>query len=227
VAIALAAAFAIVSVQSVSIAQGRGLDSRLDARTSAEVLRIVDSARAVGIPTDPLLDKALEGATKHASHERIAAAVRGLAQRLGVARGVLGTGAPDADLVAAAGALYEGVTPSDLARLRDARGRAPLALPLVVLADLIARGVPTSTATSVIVDLAATGANDEAFVMLRHQVEQDISAGAPPAIAATTRARGTIYALPRPREGAAVAAEGSSPAGPKAKKPPPKTPPPD
>jgi hypothetical protein len=141
-----------------------------------------------------------------------------------MARAVLGANVSTADLVAAAGALYEGVTPADLARLRDARGSAPLALPLVVLADLIARGVPASTATSVIVDLARTGARDEAFVVLRHEVEQDISAGAPPAVAATTRGRGTIYALPGTREGAAVSTEGST-AGRKPRKPPPKPPP--
>ena len=124
---ALAAALAIAGVQALLGAQEPRLDARLDARTSAEVSRIVDSARAVGIPADPLIDKALEGATKRASPERIVAAVRGLAQRLGVARSVLGANVPSADLVAAAGALYEGVTPSDLARLRDARTNAPLA----------------------------------------------------------------------------------------------------
>lgn len=178
---------------------GRGenpLGSRLDAATEAAVTRVMDSTRAIGLPTEPLLDKALEGASKGASGQQIVHAVRGLAARLREARESLGPGAAQSELVAAAGALYQGVTPSDLGRLREARGSQSLALPLVVLADLIERGVPTSTAMSVVVDVASKGAGDDAFAALRRDVESDIAAGAPPAIAASTRARGAIFSLP-------------------------------
>jgi hypothetical protein len=182
-------------------AQGTGenarkMELRLDPAVAAEVMHITDSARLAGLPSEPLLDKALEGVSKHADDRRIVQAVRGLAQRLGAARAALGPAASESDLVAAAGALYQGVPPTDLTRLRAVRNGQPIALPLVVLTDLIERGVPKATATSVVMDVARTGAGDAAFVALRQEVEQDITAGAPPAIAAATRARGTISGIP-------------------------------
>jgi hypothetical protein len=196
-------------------AQDPRLAGRLDPATAAEVERLVDSARAAGLPTVPLVDKALEGATKGAADARILAAVRGLAQRLGAARDALGTGASDAELVAAAGALYQGVSTKALSQLRAARARSSLALPLVVLADLIARGVPSATATAAVLDLARSDAGDAAFMALRRDVENDIANGAPPAIAAATRARGSLYGLPpvpaTPGAGAPVAGAGAPP----------------
>jgi hypothetical protein len=177
-------------------AQENRLASRLDPATLAEVSHIADSARTVGLPVEPLFDKALEGATKRADGTRIIAAVRGLAHRLGAARTALGPTTSESELVAAAGALFQGVSAADLTRLRIARNGQSVALPLVVLTDLIERGVPAGTATAVVVDVARTGAGDPVFVALRRDVDQDITAGAPPAIAAATRARGTIAAFP-------------------------------
>lgn len=192
----------------------RRLEQRLDAPTAAEVLRIADSVRAVGIPTSPLLDKALEGAARRADGRRIVDAVRGLARRMSDARGALGADASESDLVAAAGAIQSGVPAGELARLRDARRDGHLALPLVVLGDLIERGVPVRTAVSVVVDVAQTGAGDAAFASLRRDVEQDIAAGAPPAIAATTRARGAVYAMPGGTAGSPALAEPGRASGP-------------
>jgi hypothetical protein len=58
-----------------------------------------------------------------------------------------------------------------------------------VLSDLIARGVPADTASSIIRDLARRGAGDDGFFALRTDVERDIMAGAAPLGAATARAR--------------------------------------
>ncbi|MBX6333512.1 MAG: hypothetical protein IRY91_16820, partial [Gemmatimonadaceae bacterium] len=157
-------------------AQTNRLASRLDSATAAEVSRIADSARALGLPVEPLFDKALEGATKRADGARIIAAVRSLAHRLAVARTALGPTTSESELVAAAGALFQGVSPADLTRLRNARSGQSLALPLVVLTDLIERGVPTGTATAIVVDVARTGAGDPVFVALRRDVDHDITA---------------------------------------------------
>ncbi|MDQ3696818.1 MAG: hypothetical protein M3373_02165, partial [Gemmatimonadota bacterium] len=70
-------------------AQDPRLEARLDARTRAGVVAIVDSARAAALPTEPLVLKALEGASKRAGRERILAAVRTLAVELGAARAAL------------------------------------------------------------------------------------------------------------------------------------------
>ncbi|HJU64214.1 MAG TPA: hypothetical protein VJ596_00995 [Gemmatimonadaceae bacterium] len=169
--------------------------SRLDARTRATVGSIVDSARAAGLPTEPLVDKALEGASKRAEGSRIAAAVRSLARELGAARTALGV-ASEAELVAAADALRAGADAAVLARLRAMRQTEALTIPLAVLSDLVARGVPADTAAGAVLALAGTGARDADFVTLRRNVERDIMAGAPPVVAASIRSKGLPSSLP-------------------------------
>ena len=52
-------------------AQDRRLTERLDPITAGAVQHLVDSARTAGLPTEPLVQKALEGNTLGASGERI------------------------------------------------------------------------------------------------------------------------------------------------------------
>src|SRR6266576_2158942 len=59
---------------------------RLDAATRPTVAALVDSAHTAMLPTEPLVQRALEGATKRASGDAIVAAVRRLAADLGHAR---------------------------------------------------------------------------------------------------------------------------------------------
>jgi hypothetical protein len=171
-------------------AQDARLSTRLDARTRDAVVALVDSARAAGLPTEPLVDKALEGASKRAPGLRIVAAVGTLAREMGAARGAIGTDATEAELVAGAGALHAGASPAALARLRRARPGESLTVALGVLADLAARGVPPDSAALAVLSYARTGARDEDFLSLRRDVERDIDAGYPPARAANERARG-------------------------------------
>jgi hypothetical protein len=164
--------------------------ARLDARTRASVVRLADSLGGEGLPTEPLVVKALEGASKGADPARIEAAVRALAVALGQARGVLGPRASEAELVAGASALRAGARPGALARLRAARPGAPLTVPLATLSGLVARGVPADTASAAVVALAGRGASDAEFTGLERAVDQDVRAGVPAAAAAAVRARG-------------------------------------
>jgi hypothetical protein len=186
----LVLALALITPAALS-AQDSRLEGRLDPATRAAVAALVDSARAAGLPTEPLVDKALEGATKHASAERIAAALRNLAADLRAARGALGPGASDADVVAGATAIRAGATADQLDQLGHSRARSGLTVPLAVLADLIARGVPVDTAANVILNLAQHGASDGDFTSLERGVAQDIGAGAAPGVAAAVRAHGS------------------------------------
>lgn len=187
--LALAALIALPALARPARAQDARLAGRLSPAVRAAVDSVVDSARAEGIPTDPLVLKALEGASKGASGPRIVAAVRALRHDLREAREALGPSSTEAELVAAVSALRAGTPPERLARLRAARADAPLTVPLAVLADLIARGVPADTASSIIGDLARRGAHDDGFFALRAEVERDIMAGIAPLGAATARAR--------------------------------------
>ena len=159
---------------------------RLDAATRPAVAALVDSAGRALLPTEPLVQRALEGATKRASGELIVAAVRRFAVELGHARDALGSTASPAELSAGAAALRAGASPTVLARLRQAR-REPLTMPLAVLADLVASGVPVDSAAAAVLALAAR-ARDADLVEFRRAVDRDIALGAPPAAATAAAA---------------------------------------
>ncbi len=164
--------------------------ARLDRRVQTEVTALVDSARSMGIPSEPVVDKALEGAAKRAPNDRIINVVRSRFRELVAARGALGSGALDAEIIAAADALHAGASAQVITSLRTRRPNAPLTIPLAVLADLIARGVPADTASSAILALATKPATDAEFADLRDDIERDIAKGVPPAITTVVRTRG-------------------------------------
>lgn len=184
----IAAACALLATSAR--AQDARLRGALDAETLAKVSRLIDSARAESLPVDPLVGVALEGAQKHAAGTRIAKAVQDYLASLRRARAALGATSTPPEIVSGAGVLLSGV-PSDVLReLRAANPSRPLTMPLVVLADLIARGVPKDTAAAVIARAARANARDDDYSSLRRFVEQDIIAGASPASAAMLRVRG-------------------------------------
>jgi predicted trehalose synthase len=125
-----------------------------------------------------LIEKALEGSAKGASTDAIATAVRSLAAALAGARESLGIPSTPDELNAGAVALRLGARREDLTRLRAARGRGSLVVPLGVLSDLMARGVPTDTAARVVVALAAQA--DDEYIAFRQRVDRDIDLGAAP-----------------------------------------------
>lgn len=168
-------------------AQTERLAGRLNERTRVAVAALVDSARAAGVPADPLVNKALEGASKGADGARIVVAVRALAGDLTRARGALGGSATDAELVAGAAALRAGATPAFVERLRGEYPRAPLVVPLAVMADLVARGVPADTAARSVLALARAGVREAELVAFRQSVERDIALGAPAGASAALR----------------------------------------
>jgi hypothetical protein len=164
------------------------LESRLDARTRAVVERVIDSARAAGVPSEPLVSKALEGASKKASSRQIVAAVERLAGALTTARLALGNESLTSELDAGAQAVQAGVDPSALERLRRDRKGQQLTTALSVLTELIGNGVPADAATTSVLALTKAGMADEQLVAFRREVERDIGVGAPPAAAVLLRA---------------------------------------
>lgn len=159
------------------------LDGRLDARTRTAVERVLDSAYIAGIPAEPLVDKALEGASKRAPSEAIVRAVRTLAVDLTAARQVLGASSLPSELTAGAASLRAGVDADALRTLRHDRAGQPLTVALSVLTDLVASGVPAEGAARSVLALTKAGLVDEQLVAFRRDVEHDIGVGAPPAAA--------------------------------------------
>jgi len=158
---------------------------RLDPDTRLAVVAMIDSARGDGLPVEPLIQRALEGATKGAAGARIVAAVRRLTVDLGTARTALGTNASGPELEAGVAALRAGATPQILTRLRTVR-RPPLTMALSVVADLVASGVPADSAAAAVLALAPK-ARDADLVEFRRAVERDIALGAPPGAATSVR----------------------------------------
>jgi hypothetical protein len=139
------------------------LEGRLDPATARLVSQLVDSAVISGLPSSPLVNKALEGASKGAAPERIVVAVRTLAADLRAARAALGPTASEAELVAGVGALRAGAEGDVLSRVKRARGESSALLPLAVLTDLVAQGIPVDRAASVILGLAERRAADAQY----------------------------------------------------------------
>jgi len=174
----------LVAATLVALQAVQGPDPRLERLDSISrpiVTALVDSARAAALPTEPLVQRALEGATKRASADRIVAAVRRLALDLGHARDALGPTTSPPELGAAAAALRAGAPPVILTELRRIR-RESLTVPLAVLTDLVASGVPVDSAAAAVLSLAAKS-RDTDLVEFRRAVERDIALGAPPASA--------------------------------------------
>jgi hypothetical protein len=225
-AAALVAGTGAAGVARAQTAGAEQLPARLSTEARAVLQQLLDSARAVGIPTAPLADKAAEGVLKGADERRIVAAVQSLARQLGDAEAILGVDATSGPIAssllgAAASALQAGVPRADLKRLAaaapaPAAQSRPLVGALVTLVDLIAKHVSPATASASIEDLLRRRATEDHFAALRSDVAQDILGGQTPDGALANRTRAYVKAL----DGATA----GQPAAPR--RPPPAAPPP-
>ena len=197
-------ALALGAVGTRVEAQSGTLD-KLDARTRAAVQSVIDSVIDAGMPehfANKLVSLAQQGAASGASSETIIAAVRGRARRLDVARSALGDRwIPDIESGEAA--LQQGVKIETLIAFRRARPTASVAQPLVLLSDLITRGVPADTASALFLAVARSRGDDQTWTVLHTAIVKDIQSGKTPVYAAETGTRGVIAA----GVGAATAAD--------------------
>jgi hypothetical protein len=170
-------------------ANGRDPLARLESSVRYRVEVLIDSARLHGLPTAPLVSKALEGAAKRADGRSIVAEVSRKFRALRDARAALGPKVSTDELSAAADALGAGISQAQLASLARSRSDKILTVPLVVLTDLVTRGVPRDTASATIFQLFQKGAEDGDFLGLWRGVERDIVSGTDPGQALLNRAR--------------------------------------
>ena len=163
-------------------AQQSPLPATLSAATRDTLGRLVDSVRAVGLPTEPLVAKAAEGALKRVPEERIIWAVRALAGRQAEARAVLPASVSPGTLAAAVSALQAGVSPQTLRRLASVKrtDETSLAIAYIAVADLVATRVNAEAAASAIEELLRRGASEQIMTGFRLGVTEDIRAGLAP-----------------------------------------------
>lgn len=200
VAIALSWALAPAGLMG----QDARLSERLDRETAGVVAAEVAAAAEQDLPTEPLVQKALEGQSKGAPPDRIIWAVRHLRADLASAARALGPDAGDADLVAAAGAVAVGVDDETLRQVAGAVGPESLTLSLVVLADLVRRGVAPDPASEAVRRVAGARGNADDLQRFWKQVLDDILIGVAPGAAVTRRAGGFLVgpgSPPRTPEG--------------------------
>lgn len=170
--------------------------NRLEARTRTAVVAVIDSAVDAGLPAAlrrNLESEALRLAAHRQSSGVIISRVRDQAERLQIARLALGESSIT-DVESGAAALAAGVDAATLVQLRRARPDSSVAVALVVLADLVYRGVPADTASGLILAVAGSRTGDSVFHELRTTVAQDITSGKTPLYAAETRTRGVLGA---------------------------------
>ena len=194
----------VVALAGASVsarAQDPRAGTKLDAPSKAAIAAMVDTARAQGLPVEPLMEKVYEGLGKGVDGPRIAAAVRSLAFDMASAQRALGAVASADEIKAAASAMHAGVPAVELGKLKKQSGlRRSLTLPFIVLADIVSRGVPVSTAANAIRSLVGAGAKDKDINQFQRNVKEDIQQGAPPAAAAETRAKSTGNGKPEKPE---------------------------
>lgn len=178
-------------------AQEARLQARMDPDTYRSVRAIIDSAKAAGLPTRPIEDKALEGASAGAAGSVIVTTIRSFTIQLGTVSKALGRKATGDELRAGVGAIDAGVPSRDLGRIHGAAdpGDRSIATALTVLGDIVARGVPVATSSNLVISLLRARVKDPELLDFDRAVRSDISHGADPATAASARAKGTILAF--------------------------------
>jgi hypothetical protein len=142
-----------------------------------------------------------EGLGKGADGPKIVAAVRNLALEMSIAHSALGAVATTDEIKAAASAMHAGVPAVELGKMKKQSGlRRSLALPFIVITDIVSRGVPVGSAVNAVKSLVGAGAKDKEINDFQRNVKEDIQQGAPPAAAAETRAKTSADKKPEKTE---------------------------
>lgn len=151
--------------------------SGFDAQTRAALEQLVERTATRGLPPQPIVVKARFAALMHAPGPKIVSVARAVADRLEVARTALAPQPTAVDIKAGEDALSAGVTPDALRLVRAVRPDRPVAVPLGLLAQLVATGVPVARASKIVTDLMRKGADNQQLVALGNDVNSDVALG--------------------------------------------------
>lgn len=195
---------------TVARAQDPRLTERLGAATADSIAHLLLGASAEGLPTEPLTAKALQGAARGAPPALVLRAVANLRDALRSARTALGPGRGVDELTAGAAALQNGADQAQLTRLARAAGTRPVTMPLVVMTDLLVRGVPGDTLVAMLATATRRGVSDDDLLRLRETISRDIATGVLPLQAASARLA-TVAPTPLPSSHLAPPRESPTP----------------
>ena len=167
--------------------------ARFDSLTARLLSEIFDSAASRGLPTSKLVLRALEGSARRQSGTKIVQVVREYANGMSEAREALGDRSTAAELDAGASALRAGLDMQTLAAIRASREAGSVETALVVLTDIVLRGVPKGTARDAVSTLARMPRADEALMGLQLTVAKNSVRGPGMALDALNRyVKGTV-----------------------------------
>lgn len=178
---------ALIALSGGSLAAQTSVRVRLEGRVPAVVVAVVDSIVAAvaarELPTELMIQKALEGGAKGVAPERIIVAVQLVGTRLAAAGAAIdraGVGRTTAAVEAGAFALTAGLSGEDVSALaRGASEDPPQALR--VAAVLAALGVPAAETVALVTATVSAGGDVTA---LPQTVQAAMARGATPAQAA-------------------------------------------
>lgn len=157
----------------------RAQQPAFDAQTQTQIEQIAEAVATRGLPPDPVITKARFAALMHAPAPKIVSVARAVADRLEVARDALSPRPTAGDIKAGEDALSAGVTPDALRLVRSVRPDRPVAVPLGLLAQLVATGVSVPRAAQIVTDLMRRGADNRQLVALGNDVNADVALGEP------------------------------------------------
>lgn len=161
--------------------------SRFDSLTANALRSLFEDAAAIGLPTRPLVNRALEGAARRTSSDRILRVVREHAIALQEAKRTLGDRSTEDELEAGAIALRAGLDGRALEAVRASRPTGQAVVPLVVLTDIVRRGVPVGSARDAVNQLARTPRSDDVLLGLQALVAKNAQRGPGMALDALNR----------------------------------------
>ena len=192
---------------------GQSVRARLEGRVPAASIPVIDSligvAVAENLPTEPLIQKAIEGGAKHVSGERIVKAVALNMEQLRQAQALL-VRAGDAppvtgiEVTAVASALKRGLSPPMVERIVAALPDQPRGSAFHALADLAAHRFNADSAADLILTAVGEGVRPLRLLDVSGAAIQEIQRGRTHAEAlAEVRARlPNVPAAPTPARSA-------------------------
>lgn len=178
----LAGLAAPLAAQSGGIRAGDRLTGHVPPATLPAIDSIVEEAAQAGLPTEPLIQKALEGGAKRVSPDRLVAAVGASAAQLRSARALLqsaGEARPSdpAEITAVAAALSRGVSPQQVARLSEALPGEPTGPALHAVADLVGHGFAEDSSVDLVIAGAQLGLRGLRFLDVAAAAVQELQRG--------------------------------------------------
>src|SRR5204862_813879 len=158
----LAVALALIAAPLSAQNGAARLGGRVPAAAVPAIDSIIATAVAESLPTEPLVQKALEGSAKNVPPDRLVSGVRrGLLQlraaRLIVAEAVPGQPVPDGHVAAVAAALARGLPAPIVERILAIAPNEPPGAALHAAADLIAHHFAPDSAVDLLVEAHSKG----------------------------------------------------------------------